>query len=465
MDRKNKVGILSLAFTLIAIGVILLLDNFIDIDVIRSLSILWPIIIVLFGLELIIKYFMLKNGENGIKFHGLSILLLIIIIFITSAISNIYIYFPNLEIGEFINYNYRYNSEFSKDYEIDKKAKLSIDNTLGNIDIKKSKIENIKINTTVEMDHNDEEYAQKVANEIIEILELKNEIKIITKTRNYLDKRDKVANIRVNLSILVPKDLEIDVKNRHGNVIVEGIKGPVNVVNEHGEIKTKLIENNVNIINAHGDIKIENINGNVKVENEHGNIEVDKVSQDLIVKNQFGSIEINQVEGNANITNSHDKINVKNVKGKTEIDSKFSEVEVSNVGGDLDIKGEHRDIIISKAMENVMVFNKFGDIEVEGVNKNIKIKNNNGEITLSNNENIEGKVDIENEFGNIKLELSKNQGGYFKIFTDSGKVDTDLPFTIKKDFNEESVDDKIGNNKSEFYIHNERGDISIETID
>jgi len=87
MNRK-KIGTITLAITLIALGSLLLARNFIDVDTRLLLSILWPSIIIIFGIELIITktLFAKEESKDNVKIDGLSITFLIFIVIISSQL-------------------------------------------------------------------------------------------------------------------------------------------------------------------------------------------------------------------------------------------------------------------------------------------------------------------------------------------------------------------------------------------
>lgn len=86
--KKVKVGIITLAIGLIIIGSLWTLDNIYPMSWISKAVNFWPVILILFGIELIITK-ILYEGKEGVSVTidlGI-ILLLIFIIFIMGGIS------------------------------------------------------------------------------------------------------------------------------------------------------------------------------------------------------------------------------------------------------------------------------------------------------------------------------------------------------------------------------------------
>jgi len=86
--RKIKVGVITLAIGFIVIGILWTLDNIYPIPWISTAVNFWPVILVLFGLELIITK-TLYEGRDGVSVTidvGI-ILLLVFIILIMGGIS------------------------------------------------------------------------------------------------------------------------------------------------------------------------------------------------------------------------------------------------------------------------------------------------------------------------------------------------------------------------------------------
>ena len=75
---------------------------------------------------------------------------------------------------------------------------------------------------------------------------------------------------------------------------------------------------------------------------------------------------------------------------------------------------------------------------------------------------LKGNIDIVNEYGNIDLSIPKSQEGNFSIYTKYGNINSSLNLNIKKDANEESIEQRIGNVNTNINIKNRNGSISLK---
>ncbi len=97
MNRNHKVGTFSAGIVLIVLGMLFMLKTFgniLDYAIILSL---WPVILILLGIEILISYFIQK--EEKLKYDGGAIFIVIILTLFSMfmAFSEVFIReFPNI---------------------------------------------------------------------------------------------------------------------------------------------------------------------------------------------------------------------------------------------------------------------------------------------------------------------------------------------------------------------------------
>lgn len=78
--RRWRVGNISMAAVLIVAGILLLVSNFTDLNFGKALTIGWPIIMILLGLEMLLYLYFSKEDQPRIRFDGLSIFFVCLIL-------------------------------------------------------------------------------------------------------------------------------------------------------------------------------------------------------------------------------------------------------------------------------------------------------------------------------------------------------------------------------------------------
>ena len=77
MTRSHRVGTLTLGASLIVFGVLFLINRFTSVVSSQILMMLWPLILVFLGIEIILSYIFNKN--EYLKYDGAAIALIIVL--------------------------------------------------------------------------------------------------------------------------------------------------------------------------------------------------------------------------------------------------------------------------------------------------------------------------------------------------------------------------------------------------
>lgn len=91
--RRWRVGNISMAAVLIVAGILLLVSNFTELNFGKALTIGWPIIMILLGLEMLLYLYFSKEDQPRIRFDGLSIFFVCLILvggLITYGITSVF---------------------------------------------------------------------------------------------------------------------------------------------------------------------------------------------------------------------------------------------------------------------------------------------------------------------------------------------------------------------------------------
>lgn len=464
--KEKKIGIFTLAVSLILLGLLFLLNNFIDIKIYHILSVAWPVIIILLGLEIVFSRILLGNDEVKLSISGKSIFFIILIVCITFVFSQFNRFPLYIDIdGDFLPIAYKNETTVNKHMTIDTKSKkkLKIINGFGNVNVKKGDEKDIKVNMLVTMRHNyEEEEARKIASNMLEIINDSGDtIKLINKREKYTANNE-VKNLEVNLDITIPYDMELDITNKYGEIMVNDCGKSAEINNKHGNIFIDTLNGDLDIKNSYGEVEITDIDGNVNIENRHGKVLANKISKDIGIDVEYGGVKVNEIGGNAEISNAHETIEAEKIGKNLTIESKYCRIDIKEVKGDLNINGTHGNMLSQKIDGNVKIVNEHGSIKLTGANKSIDIRNKHGQIIFESDKLISEKLEIENEYDRIDIRLPNNQEGKFYVYSKHGRISNDFGLNVDKDNNEESINQSIGNKNVNINIKATNGDIRID---
>lgn len=369
------------------------------------------------------------------------------------------------DIFEGIDLFYVNTSTYNYDYQVKVNdiQRFEVNNSYGNVTINKTEGQNINIKTEIVIRNNDEEYAEKLSEKIVEIREAKSYVGVNSNFGIARRDKDKIGSVNISYVIEIPNDIQVDITNIHGGIIVEEISSQLNIMNEHGYVELDSIYGDVNVDNSYGEISSNNIQGSLTISNSHGHIYLSNIKRNLIINSSYCSIEANDVGGKVNIINKHGKVSVKEVDGNVVIENSYALVEVSEIEGNLEVKNSHNPVMVSNIEGDVDVVNSYAVIEVDDANKGIDIKNKNGDIRYETKEVVQNNVYIYNEYGGITINIPKTQEGDFDAYVKHGEIYSDFNLELDKDTIERRLNGKIGDNDVTFKLETRNGDLKINT--
>lgn len=353
--RQWKVGTTSLGILLILMGVIWIYSTITGIPLFTTLLKWWPIILIMLGIEVLIYSLLPKKENTKVKFDGISILIIILImIFMAAAqvINKGIVYGLNF-FGNEISLPFQNSISYSKHYELEGKnrEKIKINDAVGKIVVEHSESDKIIIDAVVNLKGNHKNYSQENEDNIINI----DDKKVLSINHLSNLSKNNINFASVDYTIKVPNDIPLEIDNKFGVTIVNGISA---------------------------DIKIESSAGKVTVQKVKGNIYVD---------NKFGATECFDIVGNIKIDNSNGKIDVENIDGKAELFGKLGSIKAANIKSDTTIDSANGSVDYSSK---------------EVINTNLKITNNLGKITVRLPKNQNGSFNCETKLGSIKNDFN-----------------------------------------------------------
>lgn len=310
-----KTGRVTLAILFIALGFVIFFRNIIGYSLIKFCPIIWPFILIVFGIEIIVNnYKSIKDESSKLKIDLPSIMMISVILGIMAITP---LTMDLKKVGRnYFEHDYKHKEVIFQDKVLKKNKKLIIDDNYSDIIINESKDENINLTVETTYRYNDKKVNKLNEKKLIQIIEERDFVKITTKNPQDFNNS--------NLYKQMPK------RNKYTLWIPSNMM--VEIINSYGNVKLKDIKNNVNIVSNYASISLEDIKGS-------------------IILNTFcGKLNIEDIDGDLNIQSKYCKTNIKNVIG---------ELYISSKGGNINYK---TDEIIDK---NIEIYCDYGNINME----------------------------------------------------------------------------------------------------
>lgn len=387
----QKVGRFTAALLLLAVGLLLLLDQMRGTGYVALLLDWWPVLLITLGVEYLVFNFFYRKREAAFRLDWgglvLSVLISAVVVGITQADRLPKDWLGNLNFN-ISTLNLSFSSESGYSYMKPELAiplprgveRIELENPNGSVEIRGGDVKDIIIGAVVWVDKVDEAEASRIAEQSTIDYSGGSTFKIMTNAKEYTGGFPNKRKPRVNLQITVPESVKADyqLKLLNGKVIAE-----------HVPVKEKL---------------------NVRTTN--GSITVSGVGGSLTANTTNGAVDISDVGGDATVETTNGVVTVHTVGGKLEVDTTNGAVKAEQVQGDADIETLN------------------GKITVVGAEAGVKANATNGTISVTAAQ-VGGDFTLKNTTSSIEVHIPAGSDVQVKGSTSYGSISTNLPLTVE----------------------------------
>jgi hypothetical protein len=324
---------------------------------------------------------------------------------------------------------------------------ITIDNPAGDIVIVKSKEGSVSIEPIIKVFHKNRERAKKIVKQI-KIIPRKTEKKIAINIET--DKEFPYRRVRLGFKCQVPQDIELDIRNRYGNIDIENVGKKISIDQYKGDLFIKNIDSNLKVKSHHGLVRIYNIGDVVELSSNFSRVKIRNVPL-LKLKCSQAKVWIDQVEdtidttyagyssivisdaGKLKINARHTRLKLKNIKDYIEIKNSHAYINMENILGDINIKSRECNIVLNKiSIDNLFINNSYNDIDINDIScKNIDITLDHGDLNLTLKKIQEGII-AKTRHAEVVFNYPTDLNLFFDINSNNGKIinRTSTNFTI-----------------------------------
>ncbi|MFC4769244.1 hypothetical protein [Effusibacillus consociatus] len=343
----RKVGTLTSALTLIVLGTLLLIDQVAHLAIVSQILPFWPVVILGLGAELLWSLYCVKKQKiyEDIRVDARSIALLCLVgifsIALYSQQSMGMVQSSLLNVRDALSDKTIELPEAS--FDAKDVQRLEIYSRTGTIKVNKSNDPKIVIKTKVHVRNLNSQQASEEAKHGTPRIAQGSTFRI--EVDPSLAVTSKITG--VDLEVLVPSKLALQVLSHTGNVSVLEHVGDLVVSTESGKVEVDKIKGKTTIADDNGEIVVRNIEG------------------DLEIKTKAGTLEVARVTGNAVLENTFGQIRAAHIGGALRIISKNGRIELDSVAGDVDARIENGPIQATHLKKAVTLTSGTGGITLE----------------------------------------------------------------------------------------------------
>ena len=333
-----RVGVITLAVSLIVLGGAWLAQNLTSYPVMSQLTRWWPVLLILLGLEYLWRHYR-YGPEMPVRWSIGSLLLVFLICggLATAA------WVPSTPFGHMRDLiNSLEPHSFDQSFDIGPIGgfpgkKVRVENGMGRVRVMPSPDEQLHIRGSISYRGLEARDNFNPPDEPSEIATTRGDTLVIRVDSSQTGYG--VAN--VNYEIELPPGLDLEVENGNGGVVIAGLNGDLSVTNRLGEVEVKDCQGKVAVRNDSGNLRLENIQGNTALQSRLGMIAVKNIKGSLLAETSSGQINIRTerpVEENWDLKTSLGSIDIQIPRSSSVVLE--AEAGLGSVGGSREIGWE-----------------------------------------------------------------------------------------------------------------------------
>lgn len=261
-------------------------------------------------------------------------------------------------------------------------------------------------------------------------------------------------NSTVDLDITVPRGLDVEARERSGDLSISDVDGSVSIGNSRGDVRLASIGKDVRIEGSRsGLIRAVDVKGNFDLDGRGGDVQLENLVGPATINGEFsGTLEFRNFTKSMHFRSSHTDFRVENIPGSIRMD--LGDMKLDNVGGPVHFQTGSRDIVASNVTDELDLSVDRGDIQVTQ-----------DKVPLP-------KMDIHSRIGNITLSIPEKSGFDLEGRTSQGEVQNEYGSTLETSIEEASrhrrsstikgVGTLSGADTPRIMLTTDRGTITIE---
>lgn len=298
-----KIGSFTAAIGCIALGAIIGLAQY-DVVTYAALGYLWPALLILFGLEMLVRLFIKSDVKNRVS--GWAILLIILLVGASGAQSQL----SGGAIGDLFGNSHLVPVSGTVEMKENIKT-LKISLPSGKVKIEGKDENALNYEGSLLLTGSSQSDAES---------SLKSRWKVTTEGDTLILKLEEDSNWFNNiqfgfnnkspyLNVNVPKNLAVVVETSNGSVEAWNLQSGIETESSNGAINIHDIVGGVEAHTSNGSMTLKNIQGGVDLDSSNGAITLDNIDGELSAKSSNGKITVNSaVTGDWDCTSSNGKI-------------------------------------------------------------------------------------------------------------------------------------------------------------
>jgi DUF4097 and DUF4098 domain-containing protein YvlB len=406
-------GSIFWALVLIAVGVIFLWQNFNpEVRPWQIIAKFWPILIIFWGVSKLIDYMMARAHPEQAPpslFSASEVILLILILALGTLVSKIVLHPWHETLGDegfarlFLN-SYTYTQTFSRPAPA--QPHLLLVDRRGDVEIRASDQKTFDAVVKKTIWASSEADARRISDQLkVEIVDQAGRSLLQT---NQDSLSGGGRDIRLDITLRVPKQTSTEVTAERGDIILDGLQGDQTVTDRHGDTHVANVQGLVRVEKSGGLTAVRDLNGSLEVEGRGGDIDVAGVTGTVTVNGEFsGDVQFRNIAQTLRYNSLRTNLTAQRITGRLTMD--VGSLDLNGIEGPLDLTTRQKDITVNDFQHSVKIADTNGDVQLRAgkpPTHPIDVELRKGEISLTLPSASNFQIDAKSRQGEVESDFS-----------------------------------------------------------
>ena len=247
--------------------------------------------------------------------------------------------------------------------------------------------------------------------------------------------------VSLDMDIYVPRNTDLVITSRRGDITITGTTGSVDINHQHGEVNLSDLTGNATLTVDHSSARVQHIKGDVTLQGRANEVAIEDVDGAVHLNGEFQeSVRLVRVTKTVSFHSSRTDMEFAHLDGRLDLDS--GDLRADSLAGPMHLTTHSKDI----ALEGLS-----GDLRLEDTNGTV-------EVGLRN----PGNIQIDNRKGDVQITIPPNTAIKVEARTRDGEIQSDFSeIKVENQHNQSSGSGSIGTNGPRMAINCDKGAIEI----
>ena len=334
-----------------------------------------------------------------------------------------------------------YEEEFSEVFPAGDATSIHIEHSHGNVEVRGWDESELKLDGEKIVRAKNEELAQEYASQMkVEITREGDRIYVKTirpelsspplssPPRAGGKEGGEIKQMTINYTLMVPYQMDMELKSAHGNVEVSSLQGELEVDSRHGNLNVESIDKGLSVKHAHGNMEVAQVGGNATINQSHGQLKLDQVAGNLVLEQQHGNANIDDIGGKAEVNHQHGNLELISVGDDMQLHHRHGNVALETIGGYLEANKEHGSLRVDDVQTDLTIKSRHANIDALNIGGNAHVEDAHGRIII---EGVDGDLFASDEHGNVS---ARDITGSVTVRNSHGNIEVTVDEPITRDY-------------------------------